>query len=179
MGFLDSYKITSAEQAAAKVQSAPDTLSGSAQDNKKVFDNFPDLIASKFNALVENVLLESYPVGSIYISTNNTNPQTIFGGTWTSFGEGRTLIGVDASDADFSTSQKTGGAKTHKLTKDEMPSHYHSINSASEGQAYSSGTRRNTLTGGTVGSTTRETGGDQPHNNMQPYITVYMWRRTA
>lgn len=55
MGFLDSYKISSAEQAAAKVQSAPDTLSGSAQDNKKVFDNLPTLIVDKLNAVIEKL----------------------------------------------------------------------------------------------------------------------------
>lgn len=67
-----------------------------------------------------------YPVGSIYTSVNNTNPGSFLGGTWVSFGAGRTLIGVNSSDDDFSASQKTGGAKQVTLSTDQMPSHTHS-----------------------------------------------------
>lgn len=67
-----------------------------------------------------------YPVGSIYTSVNNTNPGSFLGGTWVSFGAGRTLIGVNSSDNDFSASQKTGGAKQVTLSTDQMPSHTHS-----------------------------------------------------
>lgn len=67
-----------------------------------------------------------YPVGSIYTSVNNTNPGSFLGGTWVSFGAGRTLIGVNSSDNDFSASQKTGGTKQVTLSTDQMPSHTHS-----------------------------------------------------
>lgn len=66
-----------------------------------------------------------YPVGSIYTSVNNTNPGSFLGGTWVSFGAGRTLIGVNSSDDDFSAAQKTGGAKQVTLSTDQMPSHTH------------------------------------------------------
>lgn len=66
-----------------------------------------------------------YPVGSIYTSVNNTNPGSFLGGTWASFGAGRTLIGVNSSDDDFSAAQKTGGAKQVTLSTDQMPSHTH------------------------------------------------------
>lgn len=66
-----------------------------------------------------------YPVGSIYTSVNNTNPGSFLGGTWVSFGAGRTLIGVSSSDDDFSAAQKTGGAKQVTLSTDQMPSHTH------------------------------------------------------
>lgn len=66
-----------------------------------------------------------YPVGSIYTSVNNTNPGSFLGGTWASFGAGRTLIGVSSSDDDFSAAQKTGGAKQVTLSTDQMPSHTH------------------------------------------------------
>ena len=66
-----------------------------------------------------------YPVGSIYTSVNNTNPGSFLGGTWVSFGAGRTLIGVNSADNDFSASQKTGGAKQVTLSTDQMPSHTH------------------------------------------------------
>jgi len=69
----------------------------------------------------------AYPVGSIYMNASvATNPATLLGfGTWSAFGAGRVLIGLDAGDADFDTAEETGGAKTHTLTEAEMPSHSH------------------------------------------------------
>lgn len=122
-----------------------------------------------------------YPVGTIYTSVSNANPGTIFGGTWEAFGSGKTLVGVDTSDTDFATAQKTGGEKTHTLTIDEMPRHNHDVIKP----------RWNTSIGanavfGSNGSGTGEEyderayeGGGQPHNILQPYITVYFWKRTA
>lgn len=55
-----------------------------------------------------------YPVGSIYLSTNNVNPGTIFGGTWEAWGGGRVPVGVVATDTDFNTANKTGGEKTRR-----------------------------------------------------------------
>lgn len=66
-----------------------------------------------------------YPVGSIYMSVNNTNPSAFFGGTWVAWGSGRVPVGVDASDTNFSTVEKTGGAATVTLTTAQMPSHSH------------------------------------------------------
>lgn len=90
MGFLDNYKITSTEIAQNKVQSAPDTLTGTPQDNKRVFDKLAELIASKYNSMLNQISLQMYPVGAIYISTSSVNPSTYLGGTWDSFGQGRT-----------------------------------------------------------------------------------------
>ena len=67
-----------------------------------------------------------YPVVSIYMSVNNTNPGTLFGGTWVTWGAGRVPVSVNTSDGDFSTVEKTGGEKTHTLSINEMPSHKHS-----------------------------------------------------
>lgn len=121
-----------------------------------------------------------YPVGAIYMSTSSTSPETLFGGgTWESFGAGRTLVGVDPSDADFNASNKTGGAKTHTLTRDQMPSHQHAFNMEPVGAAHSSGTARNVISGSAQKGSVTASGGGDPHNNMQPYITVYFWRRTA
>ena len=66
-----------------------------------------------------------YPVGSIYMSVNNTNPSEFFGGTWVSWGTGRVPVGVDDADTHFSTVEKTGGASTVTLTTAQMPSHSH------------------------------------------------------
>ena len=66
-----------------------------------------------------------YPVGSVYISVNSTNPSTLFGGTWEAFASGKTLVGIDTQQSEFNTVQKTGGEKKHTLTIEEMPSHSH------------------------------------------------------
>ena len=120
-----------------------------------------------------------YPVGSIYINAGvATNPGTLLGfGTWTAFGTGRTIVGVDSSDTDFDAVRETGGAKTHQLTISELPAHTHNVTmstSDSDNDFLSEGNNTGTST-----FTTSSTGGDQAHNNLQPYITAYMWRRTA
>lgn len=119
-----------------------------------------------------------YPVGSIFQSTDGTDPSTFIGGTWERFGNGRVLVGVDEADSDFSTVNKTGGAKTHTLTIEEMPSHTHTFSGA---DSYNYVKVEASSTNGLKASakTTGSTGGNQAHNNMQPYITVYMWKRTA
>ena len=120
-----------------------------------------------------------YPVGSIYINAAvATNPGTLLGfGTWAAFGAGRVIVGLNASDSDFDTAQETGGTKTHTLTIDEMPAHTHDVTMST------SDTDNNNLsegdTSGTSSFTTSSTGGGQAHNNLQPYIVAYMWRRTA
>ena len=123
-----------------------------------------------------------YPVGSIYINAGvATNPGTLLGfGTWTAFGTGRTIVGVDSSDTDFDTVRETGGSKTHTLTVDELPSHTHTAtlrgNGENETQSLPSASD-NTDPSRTM--TTDATGGGQAHTIVQPYITAYMWRRTA
>lgn len=127
-----------------------------------------------------------YPVGSIYLSTNNVNPGTIFGGTWEAWGGGRVPVGVVATDTDFNTANKTGGEKTHALTTDEMPTHTHTPTvsgrpiGANDGStpAWHAQAASDWRTADIISSTT-SAGGGQPHNNMPPYITCYMWRRTA
>lgn len=74
-----------------------------------------------------------YPVGSIYITVNATNPSVLFGGTWEQL-KGKFLVGIDSSDTDFKTSEKTGGEKTHILKVDEMPSHNHCIELSKNGK---------------------------------------------
>lgn len=80
-----------------------------------------------------------YPVGSIYLSVVNTNPSKWFGGTWEQIAKGRTLVGVDTSQTEFNTVKKTGGAKTHKLTVNQIPSHNHNIGLSSGGSTMGSG----------------------------------------
>lgn len=131
---------------------------------------------------ISPALEQCYPVGSIYQSTEPTNPSTFMGGVWERFGNGRVLVGVDEIDADFNAANKIGGEKAHTLTIDEMPSHSHrQFVSANDG---SDSIRRDWYSDGSgraydQGMETGKTGGNQPHNNLQPYVTIYRWRRTA
>lgn len=133
------------------------------------------------------------PIGSIYISVINQNPSNYFGGTWEVFGTGRCLVGVDTSQTEFNSVEKTGGEKTHTLTIGEIPNHSHGENTISEygfnyplvsnnGEGVSKTGWLPTSAGSEVTKNqvlTDSTGGNQPHNNLQPYITVYMWKRIS
>lgn len=84
-------------------------------------DGIPDIIIEYIDKKLNSKMLDIYPVGSIYISTESTNPSELFGGTWESYGEGRTLVG-EGSGYEAGT---TGGSSTTTLTVENLPSHYH------------------------------------------------------
>ena len=172
---------------------------------------------------LQSLMLAVYPVGSIYMSVNDANPSTLFGGTWTAWGSGRVPVGVSTNDSDFGTVEKTGGESKHRLTTNEMPSHRH-IGQYSNTQSYTNHAQRPTdppASPREISQGTREvevqyktvtdnvstvlyyssgsgpinditytekvrseygvasSGKDISHNNLQPYITCYMWKRTA
>ena len=124
-----------------------------------------------------------YPVGSIYINAAvSTNPATLLGfGTWAAFGAGRVMVGIDSTDTDFDTAQETGGSKTHTLTTSELPSHTHTLNipSSENGGSFNAHALFPDGSSSAETFTTAATGSGSAHNNVQPYIVVYMWRRTA
>lgn len=121
-----------------------------------------------------------YRVGDLFLTTIATNPSNFLGGTWELFGPGKCLVCVDVNDTDFNTVKKTGGEKTHKLTVNEMPKHRHNTRYGTSGSSSSYGSAF-VYTGydGNNNAMMLDTGGDQPHNNVQPYITCYVWIRTA
>jgi len=132
-----------------------------------------------------NIADAVYPVGAIFTTVtayaNSAAVVTAIGGTaWTTFGAGKVLVGVDTSDTDFDTVEETGGAKTdsHTLTTDEIPSHTHTLLGggfdASTGAEPGSSTASNLGQGGATGG-----GSAHEHDIVQPYITVYFWKRTA
>ena len=123
-----------------------------------------------------------YPVGSIYINAAvATNPATLLGfGTWAAFGAGRVMVGLDSTDTDFDAAEETGGAKTVTLTTSQIPSHTHTATLMGNGEDEQQdlpAAGDNTNPSRTM--TTSATGGGAAHNNVQPYIVVYMWKRTA
>lgn len=122
--------------------------------------------------------IESYPIGSIYQSTSSATPGSLFGGTWEQI---KDVFLLSASTTYHAGS--TGGEATHTLTIEEMPAHAH--DSRDLGINWGSGPFQYLAQYSNEGSpkgralTTDDTGGGKSHNNMPPYLTVYMWKRIA
>lgn len=152
---------------------------------------------------LNNGLAKLYPIGSIYLSVNSTNPSTFIGGTWERIKDRFLLAAGDTYSAGA-----TGGEASHKLSANEMPSHNHSASTNSTGshshsfspsgyavvgsaggQIAGGDSAWGVLAGATVSIssagahshsvTVNSTGGSAAHNNMPPYLAVYMWVRTA
>lgn len=123
-----------------------------------------------------------YPVGSIYLSVNNINPSTIFGGTWEQIKD-RFLLGAGSTYVAL----KTGGSASHKLTINEMPSHCHTLTPfvdvrQGDGQTNSNSASIGSHLGGNITKANADvsyTGGNVAHNNMPPYLVVYIWKRVS
>jgi microcystin-dependent protein len=160
---------------------------------------------------VLGVMKAIYRVGSLYFTTENSNPGNwMTGTTWAVWGSGRVPVGFDAGNSNFNTIEKTGGSTTHNLSTSEMPSHSHtqqgSFTAGSNGahtHSYVKPLRRegdatasemggevateNNTTGSsgshthsvTISGSTTSSGGGNAHNNLQPYITCYIWKRTG
>lgn len=160
-------------------------IAGYTDNGTKIKDVSKSVLQSWLGVSDSDLLNKIYPVGSIYISVNSTNPGDFLGGTWVQFGQGRTLVGVNTSDSNFNTVEKTGGEATHKLTISEMPKHAHKFQgyyNTTSGAAYSQYIlSRDKVSGdpNSVPSSEEYVGGNGSHNNLQPYITVYFWKRTA
>ena len=124
------------------------------------------------------IMLALYPVGAVYISANSTSPASLFGGTWESIG-GRFLLGADSTYMAGST----GGETTHTLTVNEMPNHNHASGHGYHNVASGSGveTLSNYYIDGDDYSVNKTSyiGGGAAHNNMPPYLAVYMWKRVS
>ena len=189
----------------------------SAQNMNNIEDGVEEALSlsegnSDMWAYIRNLV---YPVGSIYMSVSNTNPGTLFGGTWAAWGSGKVPVGVNTSDSDFNTVEKTGGDKSHSytpagtnsggavqnhtLTVSEIPSHSHNAPYGTliyDGEGYyQSGNIEPVMTPAGSYTPCSNTGGGGAHNHgftqptftgtaatmnhLQPYITCYMWKRTA
>jgi hypothetical protein len=127
-------------------------------------------------AFINNLV---YPVGSIYTNMEvATNPATLLGvGTWVAYAEGRVLVGKAASGT-FDTLNEELGSETHALSVAEMPAHTHSFTYVNRGDAWGEGYAMSAVTGGST-RTTSSQGSGSAHTNLQPSVTVYMWKRTA
>ena len=117
-----------------------------------------------------------YPIGSIYMSVNSTSPAAFFGGTWVQLKD-RFLLGA----GDTYANNTTGGEAEHILTINEIPSHDHKQRIGTGNGTWGAGFGKVSGTSPTdlLNSYVYATGGGQAHNNMPPYLTVYMWKRIA
>ena len=176
------------------------TISGTATaPTQTLGDNTTKLSTTAFvAAAITAVKSALYPVGSIYTnSSDSTNPATLLGfGTWTAFGAGRVMVGFNSGNTLFDTAEETGGSAnaivvshTHTATQG---AHSHSYQTGYQTSVSSSGTNGNfgggtpddtsyiyTTSSATPSISVSTTGSSGTNANYQPYITVYMWKRTA
>lgn len=148
-----------------------------------ISNDLKNLLKTELKSYIVDMI---YPVGSIFMSIVNTNPQTYLGGTWVAWGTGRVPVGVDTNQSSFNSVEKTGGENSHTLTINEMPSHAHYTSNYHGGGK----TQNNATTNAGVhgdqnywnfynAGLSNYVGSGWAHNNLQPYITCYMWKRTA
>ena len=169
--------------------STNDTAPGSkcVYDAVKVVADDLDNLEEVVSGIQDQILLAAYPVGSVYIGTNNTNPSTLFGGTWSLISEGRCLVGVGTgTDSNSHTKTFTAGNNageyTHKLTINEMPSHKHVLDITATSSHHNNAGRVQGTTGENIyqnNDNMLNAGGDQYHNIVNPTFGVYIWERTA
>lgn len=204
----DSNKLVKGTELTAEFQAIRTAVNSKADSSSPTFTGTPAAPTASAGtnttqiattAFVTAALSALYPVGSIYINSSvSTNPGTLLGfGTWTAFGAGRVLVGFNSSDPLFDTAEETGGSKdaivvSHTHTQ---ASHSHSvISTQNNSQVYApqggvsggntntpaagSGTNNNLVTDSQT-PTINSTGSSGTNANLQPYITVYMWKRTA
>lgn len=147
--------------------------------------------ADNLNYNFQAVLNMVCPVGKVEIFYDNDDHSNYLGFTWERTAIGKAIVGIDISDTDFNTIGKTGGEKTHKLTIKELAEHEHDIHgntntysasgvnyyqTSSIFAGYASGEQKILFYNG-FGA--EKTGGNQPHNNLQPYQVFAIWKRTA
>lgn len=185
---------------ATKADLASPSLTGSpTAPTQSSGDNSTKLATTAFvTAAITTGIAAAYPVGSIYINaSNSTNPATLLGfGTWTAFGAGRVLVGFNASDPLFDAAEETGGSKdavvvSHSHTANvNDPGHSHVISQiaanqdglglVTTGSSPSSPPEPSTDSNTTgISVSISATGSSGTNANLPPYITVYMWKRTA
>ena len=146
-----------------------------AQTNDRT--NAPSIRA--VNEAINKNWLTIYPIGSIYMCVNDINPSEVFGGTWVQIKDQFLLAA-----GDIYNNGATGGEATHTLTISEMPLHTHDIGEIMTDyvavKKYQPGDPEfYEMPTGNVILNTDSAGGDQPHNNMPPYLAVKVWKRTA
>lgn len=130
------------------------------------------------NLTIQENCMNPYPIGAIYMSVDSTNPSTLFGGIWEQIKD-RFILGA----GDTYSNGATGGEANHTLTVSEMPSHNHSTTLYGHNNNGNVSSNHRSVWSGSkdmsASNWVQNTGGNQAHNNMPPYLVVYMWKRIA
>ncbi len=160
-----------------KISALPPIGTLAVDDEVPVVD---DSTATTSKMTLADVLKAMYPVGSLYYNADvSTNPGTLLGiGTWAAFAAGRVPVGVGTSDQAFAAGA-TGGASTHTLSTAEIPAHNHNFSGVNAGSGNNGSSYPWVADNTNRTPATANTGGGGAHNNLQPYVVVYIWRRTA
>lgn len=169
----------------AKINAVSNDLATFKTETDTKFTDTKKELTALINTTINNTVDSIYPVGSVYTSLTNTNPGSFLKGTWEQFAQGRTLVGEGTGNDGTNTQtfdvNSTGGEYKHKLTVDEMPSHTHKLQfrggqNVQPNDPYADD--KPMLQGySAYGMNVDNTGGDGLHNNVQPYVTVYFWKR--
>ena len=189
---------TTASSARNNLGAQSKVLYGSSAPSDSTGSNGDMYIALESGDFKKDIVDLIYPVGSIYISMNSANPSTLFGGTWEAFGQGRVLIGAgtgnDGSTSLSFSASTTGGEYRHSLSIEELPSHNHGLESITgyddmnfingDGKFHIQNSDTTVGWNGAVYAqyyygVTYNTGSGTSHNNIQPYIVTYMWKRVS
>lgn len=163
-------------------QTLPDIPNMTTQELKREWDKGNKIIKEAFNALIDELNNNMFPIGFRMYINNDKDYSNHLGFTWQKVAKGRVLVGKDEDDENFNSIGKTGGEKTHTLTINEIPSHSHAYTNNLWAQASGFG---NINVGATaaangadiVNSVSSPVGGSQSHNNLQPYEVVNIWER--
>ena len=160
-------------------QTLPDTPNLTTQELKKEWDKGCKIIKEAFNNLIDELNNNMYPIGFRMFVNNDKDYSNHLGFMWQKVAKGRVLVGKDENDADFNTVGKIGGEKKHTMTISELVEHIHDLDGYTDivsntGDQYYKTVRGSNSYG--IGST-KNSGGGQPFNIMQPYEVVNIWER--
>ena len=187
-GVLETFKIGNVSEKEA-------TQRFTHRNGGKVWYRYRHYQAGNWTPWVVEGIDNFYPIGSIYQSTEPTNPATFMGGVWERFGNGRVLVGVDEADADFNSANKTSGSKEHRHDSGTYEAMIGSVGGDTGSLGFQAGNKNeerlknstatyrvsgtNIHSGRNFNHFTEVVGHSDDSSSLPPYVTLYRWRRTA
>lgn len=187
-GVLETFKIGNVSEKEA-------TQRFTHRNGGKVWYRYRHYQAGNWTPWVVEGIDNFYPIGSIYQSTEPTNPATFMGGVWERFGNGRVLVGVDEADADFNSANKTSGSKEHRHDSGTYEAMIGSVGGDTGSLGFQAGNKNeerlknstatyrvsgtNIHSGRNFNHFTEVVGHSDDSSSLPPYVTIYRWCRTA
>lgn len=164
-------------------QTLPDVPNLTSEELKREWDKGSKIIKEAFNELIDNLNNNLYPIGFRIFINSDIDYTNHLGFVWKKVAKGRVLVGKDEEQEEFSALGKIGGEKTHKLTIDELAKHNHTVVGSFQGTSGIKAIPQMVHAGYDWTDSQKEdnayTGGNKPHNNLQPYEVVNIWERIS